>query len=112
MPYHADLRSSLCKTQLNLSWFYESLSDSGESVEFKPTYTSKYDTEKESVKFTTTMFEAHIDTAFNDWTEYKIFGHDNGEHNYAIYGSVWEFLRDVAIDYTRTHPVVVWVEDN
>ena len=112
MPYNADLRCSYFSLELNMSWFYESLSEMDEDVDFKPTYCFRSDTEESAIKNTIGAFESHIEEAFKDYTVYKVFGHQKGDHKYELYENVWEFLRDVAIDYTKTHPAVVWVDKN
>jgi hypothetical protein len=92
-----------------MSWFYESLSEMEEELDFKPTYCFRSDDEKSAIQNTVNAFERHIEGAFKDWTVYKVFGHQKGEHKYECYENVWEFLRDVAIDYTKTHPQVFFV---
>lgn len=110
MPYDADLRCSYFSLELNMSWFYESLSEMDQAVDFKPTYCFRSDTEESAIKNTIGEFERHIEQAFKDYTVYKLFGHQKGDHKYELYDNVWEFLRDVAIHYTKTHPAVVWVD--
>jgi hypothetical protein len=111
MPYNADLRSSYFSLELNMSWFYESLSEMNEEIDFKPTYCFKSDTEESAIKHTISAFERHIEVAFKDWTVYKVFGHQKGDHEYENYEIVWEFLRDVAIDYTQNNHAVVIVDN-
>lgn len=100
MPYNADLRCSYFSLELNMSWFYEAISEMGEEIDF----------EESDSQNTVSAFERHIEEAFKDWTVYKVFGHQKGKHKYDLYENVWEFLRDVAIDYTKTHPQVVFVD--
>jgi len=109
MPYNADLRCSYFSLELNMSWFYEALSEMGEEIDFKPTYCFRSDDEKSAIQNTVNAFERHIEGAFKDWTVYKVFGHQKGVHKYELYENVWEFLRDVAIDYTRDFKTVVFV---
>ena len=109
MPYDADLRASYFFVSLNMSWFYEAMSEQDITFDFLPTYyraLAIQEDEKEKKDATNTtiaMFEHHIEDAFKDWAVYKVIGHKKGDHNYDIHDSVWEFLHDVAIDYTRTH---------
>lgn len=113
MPYSADLRASYCSVELNMSWFYESLSEQEIELDFKPTY-SPYrprdeQDEKECVQTTINLFEHHIEEAFKDYTVYRVFGHKKGNHDYEIYeDDVWGFLHDVALAYIKEHPKVVW----
>jgi len=112
MPYTADLRCSYISVELNMSWFYEALSEMGEEFDFKPTYPRGLDlTEEKAIKWTIEDFEKHIEKAFHDWTVYKVFGHERGEHKYDLYENVWDFLRDVAIDYTEKNDKVIWVNN-
>ena len=95
MAYSADLRSSYCQIRLNISWFYQEMCD------FNMDFTFKHD-DDDSIE----IFEDHINEAFNDWTIYKVFGHQTGTHKYDRYENVWEFLREVADKYSLTHPEV------
>jgi len=95
MAYSADLRSSYCQIRLNISWFYQAMCD------FNMDFTFKHD-DDDSIE----IFEDHINEAFNDWTIYKVFGHQKGTHKFDHYENVWEFLREVADKYSLTHPEV------
>jgi len=92
-----------------MSWFYEVISEMDNELVFKPTYRFQGDEGEPSIENTVEAFERHIEIAFSDWTAYKVFGHKRGEHKYDCYSdtSVWEFLIDVALDYTDG---VVWVD--
>ena len=92
MAYSADLRCSYCQIRLNIDWFYHAMCDYNMDFCFKHDDAS------------ITLFEDHINEAFNDWTVYKVFGHQKGTHKYDHYENVWEFLREVADTYSLTHP--------
>lgn len=94
MPYDADIRSSYCSVELNMSWFYHFLEEVGEKIEFKPS-------EEKEIRWVIENFENHIEKAFQNWTIYKVFGHKIGEYKYDLYDNVWEFLREIAIDYSE-----------
>ena len=87
MPYHADLRCSYFSIKLNMSWFYESISERNEEIEF-----GNQDIQDK--------FEYHIEKAFNDWTVYKVFNHKIGDRDYDSYDNVWSFLYDIANEYS------------
>jgi hypothetical protein len=98
-----------------MAWFYEAMSEFEMEFDYKPTYSnfiSLQETEEEATEFTIKLFEHHIETAFKDWTIYKVFGHERGDRKYELYCEVWEFLRDVAIGYSQKHPNVVITEKN
>jgi len=123
MPYNADLRCSYCSVELNMSWFYEAMSEYDIEFDFKPTYPhyGSLQDEKEAVKYTIALFEAHIERAFEDWTVYKVFGHEfertvknrgrNFDGKYEHYDSVWEFLREIAEVYCEDSKVKMLMKD-
>lgn len=96
MPYDADLRCSYCFTELNMSWYYEAMSEYNIGIEFMGN-------RKDSIY----RFERDVERAFNDWVVYKVFDHKRGEYNYDFYENVWEFLRDYTTDYEKVHPHVI-----
>ena len=109
MAYFADLRCSYCITRLNINWFYEAMREYNMYFDFKPTNSrciSIHDIEEHGIQITINIFEGHINSAFNDWTVYKVFSHQKGTYKYENYENVWEFLREVAEDYSRNHPEV------
>lgn len=113
MPYDADLRCSYFRLELNMSWFYESMREAELEFDFLPAEICPYfpfDTERQAIDYTIKQFECHIEKAFNDWVKYKIFNFNNSSRDFDIYCDVWEFLRDVAIDYSNENSSVVLVE--
>ena len=112
MPYSADLRGSYFHAELNMAWFYEAMSEDHKDFDFQPTYFDTNDeTEEDAIQTTIKHFEKHIEDAFNDYMVYKVFGHTSGKYQYEVqghdvYSSVWEFLSDVADDYSQNHPEV------
>lgn len=73
-------------------------------IDFRPTIMDGIqETEDEQMQLTIDLFEKHIESAFHDWTVYKVFGHPKGDHKYERYENVWEFLYDIAEEYARDH---------
>jgi hypothetical protein len=111
MPYYHDLRCDYFSIDLNIGWFYHSMSESFLEFEFRPTITEGVEqTEEEGVKRTIDEFEKHIEEAFHDWTVYKVIGFQKGDHKYEKYDDVWEFLYDIAETYACDHPEVVAIQ--
>lgn len=106
MPYEADLRTSYCDAKLNMSWYYEAMSEYGLEIEFKPSVGLSEWTEKQRISLTKKLFENHIEEAFNNWIAYKVFDHKVGDHNYELFCDVWEFLRDITIEYKNNHTTI------
>ena len=113
MPYSADLRGSYFHAELNICWFYEAMRDYNKDFDFQPTYCEaiENETEEDAIQTTIKYFEKHIEDAFNDYTVYKVFGHESGRYQYTVngddvYSNVWEFLSDVADDYSQNYPQV------
>lgn len=127
MPYDADLRCSYCKTELNMSWFYEHMSELNEEIDFQPDrhYNDRknraelndalWDEEKEkklSINWTIKLFEEFIDSRFNCYVDWKIFNHKEEGIDFEFYENVFDYLRDMAIEYCKTNPEVVITDKN
>lgn len=116
MPYSADLRSSYCHADINISWFYQAMSEFHMEIDFYPVYDSedlgeKTEKERDDIKDHLTecaiqSFENHINDAFYSWTVYKVFGHKRRDEKFEVYETIWEYLFDVAEEYSRKHPEV------
>jgi hypothetical protein len=105
MPYHADLRCSYQKADLNMSWFYEALTEQGYEIDFVP------DCEEEQKKFqihrVQTEFESHINTLYNIYVVYKVFHYiQEGYENVAIAEYVWDYLIEGAEEYAQENEEV------
>jgi hypothetical protein len=87
MPYCADLRCSYCEASLNMSWFYEALSEQNYTIEFDDELDIKH-------------FELYIENCFNDFVSYKVFNFTKNNH-IQNYDNVWEYLIEEAIDYHK-----------
>jgi hypothetical protein len=108
MPYNADLRCSYCDAKLNMSWFYEAMNECHMDFDFLPRNGMTPTTEEirlGSIQLTINLFEAYIESKFNKYLVYKVFYH--GEEKLSMYDSVWEYLRDKALTYSKKHPQVV-----
>ena len=83
------------------------MSDMFMEFDFQPTYTEgSQETKEEATQTTINYFEKHIEEAFHRWAVYKVIGFEEGDHKYHIYETVWEFLFDIAEEYSRKNPEV------
>jgi hypothetical protein len=112
MPYNADLRCGYFKMQFNMGWFYEAMSEMEEEIDFEPTPAEGYEINDENMKkalteLTIKRFEEHIEECLHKYITHKTFILDK-DRNKDIegYDSVWEYLRDCAMDYSNNHPEV------
>lgn len=110
MPHSHDLRTNYFLIDLNMGWFYQSMSESFLEFDFRPTNTTYSQTEEEAIQLTIDTFEKHIEDAFRDWCVYKVIGFEKGDHKYKRYDDVWEFLYDIAETYACDHPEVVAIQ--
>jgi hypothetical protein len=88
-----------------MSWFYEAMSEMGEEFDFKGE--NEYKTPK-VIK----DFEIHIEKEAKKYMEAHIFNKEALTKDMEMYESIWEYLRDVALDYSNEHPDKVIIKSN
>lgn len=111
MPHSYDLRAGYFSLDLNMEWFYEAMTDCRMTFEFDMTHNDYHDGQ-EQTQTTIDLFEKHIEDAFHNWTVYKVIGHKMSDYHYEIYETVWEFLFDVAEEYSRKNPKVKIIHED
>ena len=72
-----------------MSWFYEAMREYEIEIECET------DTSAE-------MLDKHINEHFFRYTVWKMMGHSyNHKDYYELYENIWEYLRDVLINYSK-----------
>ena len=125
MPYSADLRAGYFKLNLNMSWFYEVMTERGVEFDFMPhtslkqarerceKYGSPYDETKEiesHTELTINLFENYVEEWFDAYTKMKLFNCDTPGLNIDMYPDVWDCLQDKCIDYCQKHTEVKMID--
>lgn len=108
------IKMAHCDIKLDIQSFYDNMEkDYKLRFDFKPSVGLSGSTREECIDLTKRLFHRHIQEAFHDWVMYKVFDQRNGDHDYDLFVDVWEFLRDVAIAYSRIlhYQVVLIFED-
>jgi hypothetical protein len=102
MPFSNDLRAGYCDLKLNISWFWEAMSEYDEDIDF-----DFDDASDDTVKFRINYFESQIESYAKKWVVYKAFNHKQNndyEIDMETHENIWDFLRDVAIEFCKRHP--------
>jgi len=102
MPFSSDIRVGYCNLTLNISWFWEALSEYDEDIDFDFDNASD-----DTVKFRTNYFESVIEQYAEKWVVYKAFNwkqSNDYEIDMEMHENIWDFLRDVAVEFCKQHP--------
>ena len=93
MPFSADLRACYSHFEINTSWVYETLYDSGCELKFK----------SESARLDVEVF---IEKRMAQYMVWRVFNHKMDEKvNVEAYdGDVWGFVQDQLLEYQKQNP--------
>ncbi len=109
MPYHADLRCSYARAELNICWFAEALDEM--DFEYENICPRNTEMGKKEYELQDKMFDRYMDEQFNIYMIYKVFNHaptEKHERELKSYEDVWQYLLDKAIEYSDKSEYI-WV---
>ena len=109
MPFDAGSRAPCFVADLNMTWYYTFMKDKNINVKFDDSGYSPKEAQDHIIK----PFEMYIESEFNKYVWFKLFGPDRMGPNpldLSEYSSVWAYLKVKTLEYVESHKRVVIVK--
>jgi hypothetical protein len=105
MPYSADLRTGYGYFTMNVSWFWEYLSEQYEEIKINPIGITDEEI-KNNNKMYDDMLEKVIEDAFDKYITYVVFDKPKGIQNEDIdfYDDPFGYAYDKMIEFIKKYP--------